>query len=51
MLAVGAGMREPFEALGALEGLFSGVESDVFGQMMLVLELLVAPVAEPRPLV
>lgn len=38
VLAVGAGVREALEALGALEGLFAAVQPLVFSQMMLVLE-------------
>lgn len=38
VLAIGAGVREALEALGALEGLFAAVQPFVFSQMMLVLE-------------
>lgn len=38
VLAVGAGVGEALEALGALEGLFAAVQPLVFSQMMLVLE-------------
>lgn len=38
VLAIGAGVREALEALGALEGLFAAVQPLVFSQMMLVLE-------------
>jgi len=51
VLAVGAGMGEPLEAFVALERFLAGVEADVLREVVLVLELLVAPVAEPRSLV
>lgn len=38
VLAVGAGVREALEALGALEGLFAAVQTLMFSQVMLVLE-------------
>lgn len=38
MLAVGAGVREALEALGALKRLFAAMQPLVFSQMMLVLE-------------
>lgn len=38
VLAIGAGVREALEALGALEGLFAAVQPFMFSQMMLVLE-------------
>lgn len=50
VLAVGAGVREALEALGALEGLFAAVQSLVFGQMVLVLERPWALHAFVRPL-
>lgn len=50
MLAVGAGVREALEALGALERLFATVQPFVFSQVMLVLERLRALLALVRPL-
>lgn len=38
MLAVGAGVGEALEALGALEGLLAAVQSLMFRQVMLVLK-------------
>lgn len=38
VLAVGAGVREAFEAFAALEGFFSRVQSLVFSQMVLMFE-------------
>ena len=42
VLAVGAGVREALQALGALERLLAGVQPLVLGQVVLVLERLVA---------
>lgn len=50
VLAVGAGVREALEALGALKGLFAAVQSLVFGQMMLMFERPWALHAFVRPL-
>lgn len=44
-------MRESLETLFTFERFFSSVKSDVLGQVMLVLELLVAPIAEPGTLI
>lgn len=38
VLAIGAGVREALEALGALKGLFATVQPFMFSQMVLVLE-------------
>ena len=51
VLAVGAGVGEALEALGALEGLLAGVEPAVLGEVVLVLEGLVAVGALVRPLI
>ena len=51
VLAVGAGVGEALEALGALEGLLAGVEPAVLGEVVLVLERLVAVRALVRPLI
>ena len=51
VLAVGARVREALEALGALEGLLARVEPAVLGEVVLVLEGLVAVGALVRPLV
>ena len=50
MLAVRAGVRKAFEALGTLERFFATVQAFVFSQMMLVLERLWALLAFVRPL-
>lgn len=50
VLAVGTGVREALEALGALKGLFAAVQSLVFGQMMLMFERPWALHAFVRPL-
>ena len=50
VLAVGAGVREALEALGALKGLFAAMQSLVFGQMMLMFERPWALHAFVRPL-
>ena len=47
VLAVGTGVGESLEAFGAAERFLSRVQADVLGEVVLVLELLVAPVAEP----
>ena len=44
-------MRKPFEALRTSERFLSGVKPDVLREVVLVLELLVAPVAQPRTLI
>ena len=51
VLAVGAGVGEALEALGALEGLLAGVEPAVLGEVVLVLEGLVAVRALVRTLI
>ena len=51
VLAVGAGVGEALEALGALEGLLAGVEPAVLGEVVLVLERLVAVRALVRTLI
>ena len=51
VLAVGARVREPLEALGALEGLLAGVQPPVLRQVVLVLERLVAVAALVRTLI
>ena len=51
VLAVGPRVGEPLETLGTLERFFPGVEPAVFGQMVLVLESLVAVAALVGPLV
>lgn len=50
VLAVGARVREAFEALTALERLLAAVQPFVFGQVVLVLERFGALVAFVRPL-
>ena len=51
VLAVGSGVGEALEALWALEGLLAGVEAAVLGQVVLVLERLVAVGALVRTLI
>ena len=41
VLGIGAAVREPFEALGALERFFSAVKAAVLGKVVFVLESLV----------
>lgn len=50
VLAVGAGVGEALEALGALEGLLAAVQSLVFRQVMLVLKCFRALLTLVRPL-
>lgn len=50
VLAVGAGVGEALEALGALEGLLAAVQSLVFRQVMLVLKCFRALLTLMRPL-
>ena len=51
VLAVGSGVGEALEAFWALEGLLAGVEPAVLGEVVLVLEGLVAVGALVRPLI
>ncbi len=47
VLTVGPRMGETLVTLGTSERLLSSVKSHVFGQVVLVFEFLVAPIADP----